>query len=237
MDHPNKKKATCRIRGTLLIALLCFVSCFPSRPRSHEVLESAIRSGDTKTLQGFVDQSNNLNLIIRHKNHPKAWGTLLHIAVEADSKPSLRFLLVNGADPNKTNWNGSSVLSHAIICSKSFGNPAAHDETLRLLLDFGSDVNQTNQLGVTPLALAALTGDTTAIRRLIAAGAQVNSRTKGGATPLHVAANTKVADLLLQAGADPYLKTVIGQTPLDQALEQGRNDVANVISNFSVQKK
>ena len=64
-------------------------------------------------------------------------------------------------------------------------------------------------------------------------GADPNARDGDGATPLHMAAytqNAKHAQLLLEAGADPFAKTNAGRDPTSMARKVMGNEVAGVIS-------
>lgn len=88
-------------------------------------------------------------------------------------------------------------------------------------------------LGSTPLHLAALNVDSGPLQALIAAGANVNARDKNDATPLHMAAfatRTEHAKLLLQAGADPLLKTVDGRDVASLARRVRADEVAGIVS-------
>lgn len=88
-------------------------------------------------------------------------------------------------------------------------------------------------LGSTPLHLAALNEDSGPLRALIAAGANVNARDKNDATPLHMAAfatRTEHAKLLLQAGADPLLKTIDGRDVASMARRVRADEVAGIVS-------
>jgi ankyrin repeat protein len=69
--------------------------------------------------------------------------------------------------------------------------------------------------GVTPLMVAALDGDTAAVRQLLDAGADPNVANEAGATALMWAVSdaTKV-QLLLAHGANPNAKSLDGRTPL-----------------------
>ena len=68
-----------------------------------------------------------------------------------------------------------------------------------------------------PIADAAMRGDATVVRTLIARKADVNAPQNDGATALHWAAfrsNLELAEILLQAGANPKAANREGATPL-----------------------
>jgi len=90
-----------------------------------------------------------------------------------------------------------------------------------------------NVRGATPLHLAAINPDPTAIEVLLAAGANVNAKDEEKFTPLHMAAFHRQADyalLLLEAGADAAAQTNTGRTPLLMAEKARADETAGVIS-------
>ena len=81
--------------------------------------------------------------------------------------------------------------------------------------------------------MAATNPDLSALKALLAAGADPNARDAEGATPLHMAAytsRTENAVILLQAGADPLLKTHIGRDVLSMARKVRADELAGVVS-------
>ena len=104
--------------------------------------------------------------------------------------------------------------------------------------------------GFTPVALAAFFGQAAAAKRLIAAGADVNAAARNplkvtavldagadanatqqaGFRPIHEAANqanSALATLLLQHGADPALPADSGKNAMDIARERGHAEFAD----------
>ena len=72
------------------------------------------------------------------------------------------------------------------------------------------------ELGITPLHYAAMNADSGPLKALLAAGATVNARENG--------------KLLLDAGADPALKTDAGRDVLSMARKVRADELAGVIS-------
>ncbi|MBP7635388.1 ankyrin repeat domain-containing protein [Candidatus Ozemobacteraceae bacterium] len=76
--------------------------------------------------------------------------------------------------------------------------------------------------GITPLHIAAESGDAAATALLIMFGARVNATDRQGRTPLHIAAEkgyAEVARLLVERGADPRRPDASGCTPFELATD------------------
>lgn len=88
-------------------------------------------------------------------------------------------------------------------------------------------------LGSTPLHLAAMNPDLSAMDVLLAAGADLNARDVDGSTPIHMAAYASRAghvQRLLQAGADPLIKNNFGRDAAAMARKVKADEAAGVIS-------
>ena len=113
---------------------------------------------------------------------------------------------------------------------------AAHDgrlEIMQLLLDHGADPNIQDDSGSTPLKLAASNGHVDAVALLLRSGAEPNIASLNGWTPLYSSVHEirtnqdsrlspikrghymNIVHQLLEAGADPTIRTNFGLTPLD----------------------
>jgi ankyrin repeat protein len=139
---------------------------------------------------------------------PLTIGTCLEYAIYHSPLPFIRTLLEIGADPNPADHAGFPPLIAALSCSRPQpGSRGRADvlEILELLLAFKSDPNQ---------------------------------RGINDYTPLHMAVsehNPEAVELLLQAGADPYLRTRIDdcETPREMAESAGLGKIAML---FAVQE-
>lgn len=103
----------------------------------------------------------------------------------------------------------------------------------RLLKADPAQRDQRTVLGSTPLHLAAMNPDRSAMAALLVAGADPNGRDGDGSTPLHMAAFASRAQhcrQLLEAGADPLLKNNQGRDATAMARKVKADEAAGVIS-------
>ncbi|MFN7291832.1 MAG: ankyrin repeat domain-containing protein [Pirellula sp.] len=112
----------------------------------------------------------------------------------------------------------------SMLLVASINRPDVFDLVFRLgASPFFEDFMQT-----TPLHQAARYGDEYAAKRLIDIKVNINAQDNGGRTPLHEAANAKIFSLLLDAGADVYIKTnspVEPQDPIEMHIQEGHIDI------------
>ena len=104
-----------------------------------------------------------------------------------------------------------------------------------LLISSSADVNAKDAAGLTPLHFAASAGHGEVAKLLIAKGADVKA--KGGeqkASPIFSAAKKNrgnIVELLLANGANVNLTIAFGDTPLDWAVRNKKEDVAAILRN------
>ncbi|MGH8601604.1 MAG: ankyrin repeat domain-containing protein [Gammaproteobacteria bacterium] len=136
---------------------------------------------------------------------PLAIGSCLEYAIYHSPLPFIRTLLEIGADPNPQDHAGFPPLIAALSCSRAQpGAPGRPDvaDIIKLLLLFRADPNQ---------------------------------RGLNDYTPLHMAAserNLLTVEVLLEAGADPRLRTRIDdcEAPREIAERQGFHEIAELLA-------
>jgi uncharacterized protein len=138
---------------------------------------------------------------------PLAIGSCLEYAIYHSPLQFIRTLLELGADPNRDDPAGFPSLIAVLSCSQPQpGSPARSDvdQIVRLLLSFGADPNQRGINDYTALHMAVAQRNTTAVQ------------------------------LLLEAGADPSLRTRIDdcETPREMAERAGLQSIAQLLAQW-----
>ena len=121
----------------------------------------------------------------------------LHEAVSGGKAEVVKLLLRHGADQNRKDEYGQSLVMTAASNH--------HVDVLKQLIEAGADVNSPNQYRITPLAVAAEQGHLDEVNLLVAAGAKVNARDTAGGTALTVAilrGYKEIVAALIAAGTD-----------------------------------
>lgn len=110
------------------------------------------------------------------------------------------------------------------------GDPAA----VRAALAATSDLSAQDPVtGFTPLALAAMMGDTAIVGAVLDTGVAPDATNRDGGTPLHAAAfmgHAEVVRLLLDRGADATIRSSAGRTALDSLGSSA--DMAALVGEF-----
>ena len=130
-------------------------------------------------------------LLDRDTNLAEAGADGLHAliwAVRHDQPDILRALLAAGADAHTpAGRNGWTPLMHAIHTRQSASTPDERLGVIRILLDAGANPNAPSRGDTTPLIMAAGYGATDMVDLLLEAGADPRLRTPDGATALRAA--------------------------------------------------
>ncbi|KAG2206579.1 hypothetical protein INT46_002834 [Mucor plumbeus] len=106
-------------------------------------------------------------------------------------------------------------------------------DRVRELLESGIAVDGHDQFGYTAMHAAVSYNQIEMVKLLIEKGANVNIEDFEKDTPLYVAENVEMAQLLLDNGADPKHTNEEGITPALTALEEGWEDVAQLLANIT----
>ncbi len=132
---------------------------------------------------------------------------------------------------------------------------ASNKETAQLLIDAGADANaktkRTEETLLYSTARNAAQGAPKSYemyldlaKLLIAKGADVNLKLESGETALHIVAQSysekhacEVCELLIANGAKVNELNVKGQTPLDEALANGRNKIAEFLRKYDAKTR
>ena len=206
--------------------------------QGYGALQASARNRNDKIIPLLIELKADVN-----GRDNDGFTALIH-AAERNHVPSIKALVAAGADVEAAVDGGFGPLSLAIESSKFLAAKA--------LIELGASVNAaagTDQ--VTPLMVSAsllAVGEaakeierrqglrsTDIATALIERGANVNAVNIHGVSPLMIAAargNLPVIGVLLEAGADPLLKSKAGKTAIDIARENLNEDAVKSITLF-----
>jgi ankyrin repeat protein len=156
-----------------------------------KALFTAIRAGDHKSVESWLEDKTLLNARSEHRETP-----LIHAAAWADAA-ILRLLIDRGADVNAATPAGATALLRA----------AGDYEKTKLLIERGAKVDARSSSGRTPLLVAATyPGNLKTVQLLLASGANLADQDSFAETALTSAAkrgDAEMVSFLLKAGAHP----------------------------------
>ncbi len=140
--------------------------------------------------------------------------------------PTVRTLLAQKADVNAAQGDGTTALHWAVYNHRA--------DLVRMLLAAGADVKAKTRLGaLTPVMMAARSGDSAVLALLLNAKGDAVAPNANGTTPLMFAAGggkPEAVTMLIERGAEVNATdTTNGQTPLMFAAAQGRVDAVQVL--------
>jgi hypothetical protein len=209
----------------------------PEKHADFNEFIAAAASGDLAILEGYIAAGLDVNRATGKASEyrPKTGYTALSHAANAGQADALEVLLKAGArvDGDTLSSAASSpnpeiirmLLREKIKYSvgdltAAAANAAGEGRTVNLVLflDAGANPNPSPKLndGLTPLMLAAMSGQPACVDILLRRGANPNIRTAFGDTPLIRAAyagNLGIVKLLVNAGASLTAKNGDGDTP------------------------
>ncbi|MBI3654332.1 MAG: sigma-70 family RNA polymerase sigma factor [Acidobacteria bacterium] len=219
--------------------------------RLMEILQAA-RSGDAERVKGLLEQDPRL----RNAKDPLG-NTALILAVNSGHHEIAELLLLSGLQPDiyeaaaigKTERVAELIKQDRTLLDSfspegftpfALASHFGHLATVEFLFASGANINAVskNELQVTPLHAALFEGKIEIAKWLIENGAAVNRKRGGngwsraGWTALHYAARygfSEIAILLIEHGADLNAKDAEDKTPLDVALQENQNAVAEIL--------
>ena len=154
---------------------------------------------------------------------------LLHFAARGGDVTIINKLLSLGLDINSRSLPGETPLMHAAADGKQ--------NAFEMLIQNGADPYLKDNDGSSLLHHAANGGNTSIIDKLLSLGLDVNSMSSFG-SPLMYAAEwpqQRAFQMLIQNGADPFLKDKDGSSLLHCAAKGGNTSIINELLSLGVQ--
>jgi uncharacterized protein len=205
--------------------------------RGYNALDDALAVGADAAAAQLQSLGVHANLVAggagRHNGrfdpaHPgdiyRGWPPLA-LAVSRNDTGGVQQLLAAGGDANLRLPQGDPLLqvaadAHAMEC-------------LQLLLTHGANMSATDHAGRSALWLAATRNDLAVIKALLGAGLRPDAHAAAEQTPLiatlRATHSEEVAQLLLNAGADPEATDAQGHTALMIAAASGHVELVNML--------
>ena len=176
--------------------------------------------GDMEEAMKMIEEGTNTRDVDSEGN------TALHLSTDQFNREISTYLLENNlVDIDTANSCGNSALHLACLNQD--------EEAVELLLRFNTNVNAQNLERITPLHMAAATGNVNIVASLIEAGADISiSVDSSGCTALHDACNNgsaEVARILIEHGADLDAKNEYDNTPLHRCCSNGHTEAAMLL--------
>jgi ankyrin repeat protein len=197
-------------------------------PDGYSLIHAAAEVAPVELVQLLVSLGADIN-------EQDKWGeTPIFYAVDEPNVPVAEMLLSIGAQLDTMNYKGHCPIYVVAI--------EGNIDAIEFLLAHNVPIDQKTEYGSTALHVAVCGGYEDLVDYLIGHGADVNARDSTmGKTPLHYAIDLirygwdsllKMAELLLERGADPNIKDNNGKTAWHLAREFTRNDLVLLLQRY-----
>ncbi len=171
-----------------LLAALFLLASF--NPVFSQTLKEALANNDTVAARELVKKGAEVNAL------DNSGVSLLMNACRWANETSVRFLLANGATPDKPrSAKGRTALM--VACAYYSGQGICS-----MLIAHGADVNTVADGGVTALMLAAQNAKLDVVALLLKNGAKAGMKDSGGKTALDHATTAEITDYIRNAVKD-----------------------------------
>lgn len=181
-------------------------------------LHMAILKKDYQKAKEIVQQEGDVN------KTDQEGLTALHLAANQGDVSFCLFLLENNANVHIKDRNGYTPLFSAI--------EANNQAVVELLVDFGADINWKNQMGISSLEYAVMQSHLEIAKYLKEKGASLNPDIiNQPGIWMYAVRDRDMVQFLLDNGMEANQKTSDGITIVRVALEQGQNDIVELLVN------
>ncbi|MGI8922854.1 MAG: ankyrin repeat domain-containing protein [Fimbriimonadales bacterium] len=191
------------------------------------------------------DQTRAVELLLQHGANIDFASTFeegdtpLHAIVEYGNPKLAALLIERGADKEAVNDRGETPLFKAMEMLRryKYDGVVKNDAMIKSLIEEGCDTETACRRNVTPLHIAAFVGRTDLAKAMLGAKKYSDVVTVDRQTPLHVATltrtNSQMVRLLLKAGADPNLRDVSNERPLDIAERKNFIELVQILRSVT----
>ncbi len=204
----------------LIVAFMCVFSIFMGQSAQASALIDAAGAGDVALVNRLLGEGAHIH------DGDENGQTALHHAVSSGHMNVVRVLLANGADASLQDANNRSAFDLALEKDSA--------SLVEAMLQSGLDPNTYNHHSIPFLSRAAMHNSLKSMELLIKYGADINApEAIDSWTPLIFAArgmspetgNVEAVRVLLAHGASVHVKDDAGETALDHAMGQSKNEV------------